>query len=894
MNDPYRHQEVALQRYRHSSEIPLFFDPGTGKLLVKDTPVLTPKGYVPIKDIQVGDTVCGYDQTSKVTQKFHEMNAEIYRITFSDHTTIDACKDHLWYVKDNRNTRKRRLNIWEVKSTQQILNEGLYKKNGASSSLRWDIPVCQPVEFEQQALPVEPYTLGALIGDGSLTGKQVVITTVDNEILANIQDEGYDIKRISDTINYHVSIPLSQIPDSVRTTSYYKYIPDVYLFNSIENRIKLLQGLIDTDGYVDLIHQRNGGLNAQLRYCTTSEQLYKDITFLVQSLGGIVTSVDIRKGQWGGEEKALRWTFTIVLPRDIEIQSCTLPRKRDRLLSKEPKQKLHRKIVSIEYIGQREGYCLTVDNPDATYLIDHCIVTHNTRTSLLIAAAKYEQGDIDAVLVIAPNGVHKQWATEEIPKWLKDVDTTVQWRKNKKLFFVEGKLNIVCTNIEQFSTKTRYLDYVEWVNSHKTMIILDEATRIKNPKAIRTQRLLYEFNDVVKRGKTIISSDPKTVARAILTGTPVTNGPFDVWPMFEFLRPGYFGVNWYGFQNKYGLFHSIEVNGRAIRILINEEAWHNIHACDSFEQAMTNYGVSLSTYDYIKQQDHYEGPFRNVDQLRDKMLEIAMFVKIEDCIDMPDRTYNRKLLEMSSEQARVYNELETYFVTLYKNEKVEAKSKLTAYIRLQQIASGFVSSEQLPEDELEDPPPNKITWFDDLPKMTQLLVDVEEICDVEGITNNQCIIVCHFSAEAERIYDTLTAEGYKVCLMTGWKKVGSIEGFKQGKFNIMVANIRVISMGFNLQEHCNHMIFYSNTFSLEDRIQVEARIYRSGQKHPCIYLDYVMSDTIDMKVYAALKQKKQLADYIRDTSVEDMLTKTDEVFDDEYTIKNVDGEVVIF
>lgn len=520
--------------------------------------------------------------------------------------------------------------------------------------------------------------------------------------------------------------------------------------------------------------------------------------------------------------------------------------------------------------------------------------TGKTRTSLLIAAAKFQNGDIDAVLVIAPNGVHKQWATEEIPKWLKDVDTTVQWRKNKKLFFIEGKLNICCTNIEQFSTKTRYLDYVEWVNSHKTMIILDEATRIKNPKAIRTQRLLYEFNDVVKRGKTIITSDPKTVARAILTGTPVTNGPFDVWPMFEFLRPGYFGVNWYGFQNKYGLFHSIEVNGRAIRILINEEAWSNIHACDSFEMANINYGVSLSTYDYIKQQDHYEGPFRNVDQLRDKMLEIAMFVKIEDCIDMPDRTYNRKLLEMSPEQKRVYNELETYFVTLYKNEKVEAKSKLTAYIRLQQIASGFVSSEQIPEDELEDPPPNKITWFDDLPKMDQLLIDVEEICDVEGITNNQCIIVCHFSAEAERIYEALTAEGYKVCLMTGWKKVGSIEGFKQGKFNIMVANIRVISMGFNLQEHCNHMIFYSNTFSLEDRIQVEARIYRSGQKHPCIYLDYVMSDTIDMKVYAALKQKKQLADYIRDTSVEDMLTKTDEVFNDEYTIKNVDGEVVIF
>ena len=520
--------------------------------------------------------------------------------------------------------------------------------------------------------------------------------------------------------------------------------------------------------------------------------------------------------------------------------------------------------------------------------------TGKSLTALLIATAKYEQGDIDAVLVIAPNGVHKQWATEEIPKWMKEVETTVQWRKNKKLFFVEGKLNIVCTNIEQFSTKTKYLDYVEWVNSHKTMIILDEATRIKNPKAIRTQRLLYEFNQVTKRGKTILSSTPKTVARAILTGTPVTNGPFDVWSMFEFLRPGYFGVNWFGFQNKYGMFHAIQINGRVIRVLINEEAWNEIKKCTSFEMANALFGVSLGTYDTIMQQDHYEGPFRNVDQLRDKMLETAMFVKIEDCIDMPDRFYNRKLLDMSAEQARVYQELEKYFIAIYKDEKVEAKSKLTVYIRLQQIASGFVSSEQVTEDELEDPPPNKITWFDELPKIDQLLVDVEEIVGSTDNPTGQVIIVCHFNAEAERIFNTLEQANYKCCLQTGWKKVGSLEGFKQGKYSILVANIKVISMGFNLQEKCHHMIFYSNTFSLEDRIQVEARIYRAGQKNKCIYLDYIMKDTIDMKVYAALKQKKQLADYIRDTSVEDMLTKPDEVFNKEYTVTVSNDEAVIF
>lgn len=512
-------------------------------------------------------------------------------------------------------------------------------------------------------------------------------------------------------------------------------------------------------------------------------------------------------------------------------------------------------------------------------------------TTLQIAKAKWlkdaaDPQHIDALLIIAPNGVHKQWAMEEIPKWLKDVDTTVQWRKNKKLFFVEGKLNIVCTNIEQFSTKTRYLDYVEWANAHHTMIALDEATRIKNPKAIRTQRLLYEFNNVIRRGRAILDSEPRTVARAILTGTPVTNGPFDVWSMFEFLQPNYFGLNYFAFQNKYGLFHAIQIKcaggTKSIRILLDEASWASIHATDNFETASALYGVSLSTYDYIRQQTHYDGPFRNVDNLRDQMLKTAMFVRVEDVLDMPERVYNRKLLDMSDEQKRVYQEMENAFVAMYKDETTEAKTKLTVYIRLQQIASGFISSEQLPDDEQEDPPPNKITWFDTLPKVDQLLLDVEEICGGAATQSNQVIIVCHFSAEAERVFDILQEQGYKCCLMTGWKKVGTIDGFKQNKYQVMVANIRVIAMGFNLQVYCSHMIFYSNTFSLEDRIQVEARIYRTGQKYPCIYTDYIMSDTIDMKIYAALHQKKQLADYIRDTSVKDMLTKIDDTFTEEY------------
>lgn len=493
-------------------------------------------------------------------------------------------------------------------------------------------------------------------------------------------------------------------------------------------------------------------------------------------------------------------------------------------------------------------------------------------TSLQIVQHKYEEGEIDCVLIIAPNKVDRQWAMEQVPLWVR-VPHTVYNSKNQKkpLPYEEDKLNIVCTNIDTFSTQTAYIRYVEWVNKHNSVIILDEATRIKNSKALRTQRLLYAFNDVVKRRNTIITSTPLTKARIILTGTPVTNGAFDVWSMFEFLEPGYFGMNEYSFKNHYGLFCAIRVNNRLIRILINQDMWSRIHACDTFESANVQFGVTLSTYDYIRKQNHYEGPYRNTEELRQKICETAMFVKIEDVVDMPDKVYNRKLLDMSEEQARAYYEMENMLITSYKDKEVTANAKITMYLRLQQIASGFVATD--PEDDVEDPH-REIIWFDKVPKIDQLLLDAES-------SREPTMIICHFSAEADRIYKELTSKGYSCCLRTGWANRGSEEDWKAGKYNFMVANIKVVAMGFNYQVS-HQTIFYSNTFSLEDRIQVEARTYRMGQKSTCIWTDYIMNDTIDMKTYAVLKQKKSLSDYIRDNSVEDMLTKQDDVFKDEY------------
>lgn len=522
--------------------------------------------------------------------------------------------------------------------------------------------------------------------------------------------------------------------------------------------------------------------------------------------------------------------------------------------------------------------------------------------SLAMAVDRYRAREIDVLLIIAPNRIHTQWAIEQVPLWCGNTlypDNTlirhnaeggletvryqtdmkynvfVQYKKNKKeLQYKKGTLNVLCTNIETFSTQSYYQKFTEYCNSHKTMIILDEATVIKNPDSTRTQRLLYAFNDVVKRGKQILKSEPKTIMRVILTGTPVTESPFDLWSMYEFLYHNYFNCNYYAFKLRHGLFQTIEVEGRRINALINEDVWTRCKKLPYQECAML-FGISLRNWETIQLQTEYQGPYINLDSLKQQINKVASFVKIEDIEDMPERVYNKKLLDMSEEQEKVYKDMQNKFVALYKGKTTDATTKVVVKLRLQQIASGFITSiENIPEDAtdeevlafLADPPPREVTWFDKQPKVDQLVADLEELGREEKV-----VVLTHFTAEAAKLYDLLVEKGFKVNLQTGWKKVGTIESFKEGKERVMVANTRVVSKGFNFQTNCNHLMYYSNTFSLEDREQSERRIYRLGQSKVCIYTDYCMKDTVDEDVFARLKQKKAVSDYFwsKDDSSED-------------------------
>ena len=520
-------------------------------------------------------------------------------------------------------------------------------------------------------------------------------------------------------------------------------------------------------------------------------------------------------------------------------------------------------------------------------------------TTLALCQQKFLDGVIKGLLVVAPNDVHKQWYDELVYGVDKDKDG-VMWQElsinfeaqcvggrggQKELYpFVTDYFKFVSVNVDTFSTPHKWEQIVAWANQENIAICIDEATCIKNPDSKRSKRLLYEFNNVTRRGKTVIKSEKKHPVRIVLTGTPVTNGPMDLWSIMEFVKPNYFGRNYYSFRAYYGMFTKLAVSTgygeRNVDVLLTEKTWQAIHNCNNYQEAYFLFGCSEDTYMIVKHQDKFVGPYKHADELKKLLEPVAVFKKLTDCVDMPPVQYIERKVGMSDAQQAVYNSMKKDLLAQYDEYTATAKNKLVVNIRLQQISSGFIMGQKskLDEDLLQfidndaplwheideiDVMPNEVVWLGDSnPKLDALMRDVAE-CD------KPLLILTRYSAEAAKIFDMCTAAGYRTGLFTGWKVVGGVDAFKAGELDILVANSTKIHRGFNLQI-AHTTLFYSNTFSMEIRQQAEFRTFRLGQQHPCLYIDYTAAD-VDDTINAALRMKKNLLDYIREKDLSEVV-----------------------
>lgn len=349
----------------------------TGKGLPLDSSVMTPSGPVRIGKISVGDVVLAGDGSpTVVTGVYPQGIKQLYEITLSDDTVIHADGEHLWQIHSTAGGQ-------EVVSTKELSERNVRRKAGNSGYYfrpYW-LPTAGPAQFSKNELPIDPYVMGILLSEGCFTGSSVVsFSTGDQEVVDMVRERAADA-----TIVQSKSRPNDYRLTRADGESYYhrikslglwgvlseaKFIPGIYSLSDIDDRIDLLRGLMDGDGTID---KRYGSIS----YSSTSKFLIKDLQFLVESLGGYVSSIGSRKTRYTHNGKkltgAVSYRATIILPTDID--PFYLERK-SKYLKKETEPR--RFIHSVEYDFDDETVCIAVDHPSQLFLTDHFIVTHNT------------------------------------------------------------------------------------------------------------------------------------------------------------------------------------------------------------------------------------------------------------------------------------------------------------------------------------------------------------------------------------------------------------------------------------------------------------------------------------------------------------------------------------
>ena len=352
---------------------------GGGKAQSIFSIIHTPKGEKILNDIQVGDEICNADGSiSKVTDIYSQGIQKLYKLTFIDGATTLATQEHLWKAHIiGKHIRSR------LYTTSQLIEHLLTIKNQKITP-NILIPLCAPIEFQKIDVSLNPYLLGLLLGDGCFRGNSPKITITENFLLEEIKKLGYIVSKQS-TDDYIISEDIIKkgVQNKLKVKlellglwglkSEDKFIPSVYLYNSIKNRIMLLQGLMDTDGYVDK--------RGHCIFYSVSEKLAKSVQWIVRSLGGKAT-ITCKAGKYKKNGKIIncKTCYVVYIGLKNKRDIVRLPSKKERAGKKYNNGlgELQRRLLKIEYYGEEEAKCIKIDNPNGLYITDNFIVTHNS------------------------------------------------------------------------------------------------------------------------------------------------------------------------------------------------------------------------------------------------------------------------------------------------------------------------------------------------------------------------------------------------------------------------------------------------------------------------------------------------------------------------------------
>ena len=425
-----KHQRDGIARILQGENTLLWHLVGAGKAQPLDAKVLTPTGWRKMGELKVGDQVMAETgKPTRIIKVFPQGKKQIFRVEFSDGSSTECCDDHLWLTYNYRErcgtAQAAKLGKdWpyakpKVRTLAEI-RRTLIDEAHPSKPKNHSIPMVAPVEFKERSVKLDPYLMGVLLGDGHIRAKGATFTSADPEIadLVKLPDHtelSSAPKQKTVALTYTIkgtrwhNNPVTEILKDYGLQgllSSHKFVPEDYLFNTIDVRLGVLQGLMDTDGYVD----RRG---TSCYYATVSPKLAENVAFLVQSLGGTaITSVKEKSYRNKEGAKVVGqpcYQLTVSLPPTIN--PFRLPRKRDLVVPK-TKYQPTRYIVNVVPVGEKEAQCIMVDAPSHLYVTDNFIVTHNSWSMIISSMELKRLGLRNRPLHVVPNALLEQYATE--------------------------------------------------------------------------------------------------------------------------------------------------------------------------------------------------------------------------------------------------------------------------------------------------------------------------------------------------------------------------------------------------------------------------------------------------------------------------------------------------
>ena len=414
------------------------------------------------------------------------------------------------------------------------------------------------------------------------------------------------------------------------------------------------------------------------------------------------------------------------------------------------------------------------------------------------------KGKINFALVIAPKGVYRNWVAKEIPQHMSDDVPLrmIRWvaspnkKQTEEIRSIQkgfAGLTVFVMNVEAFSS-AKGQRVGKWMSKHLGkygLIAIDESTTIKNPKAKRTKALM----DI---------ADGFSYKR-LLTGSPITKSPLDIYSQAEFLQRGMLGDSYWAFQGRYAITKQQKMGARSFTQIVG---------------------------------------YRYLDELTERISSFSYRVLKKECLDLPDKTYTVRYVQLTPEQVKMYNDISRQAMLLLDNgELVSAPAVITQLLRLQQILSGHIKTD---EGDIEYFPTKR----------------TDALKEIMSEHHGKAIIWSRFRHDIKTIVAMLNKEfgsGSAAAYFGDTKddeRLAIVQNFQDPNHPLkyFVGNPATAGYGLTLTE-ANLVVYYANDFNLETRIQSEDRAHRIGQKNPVTYIDLISEGTIDERIVESLRNK---------------------------------------